>query len=230
MTITIRGIKKKVHDLRQTRYGEFWQKRVDPQFYEAIFNRTPLMHEDFMRFLNRRRTKIKSILEIGCGAGIYPINYKSLFEGIEYTGLDISKPAIKYCKARSEFNFILGDFLKLELKSFDMVFSRSVIDHVYDINAFLDKIARSASKFAYISAYRGYFSELPSHRMTWNNDDGCYYNDLSVTEVKRVLLESGLVDNEFTIRKQASGIKVDESYAIGLDGYEAVIEINRRSA
>ena len=44
------------------------------------------------------REKIKQILEIGCGTGVYPIKLKELFSDIEYTGTDISETAIKQCK------------------------------------------------------------------------------------------------------------------------------------
>jgi hypothetical protein len=64
--------------------------------------------------------------------------------------------------------------------------------------------------------------------MTWNNEDGCYYNDLSVNEARKTLIESGLRDDEFTIRKQASGVQLGQPYSVGLDGFEAVIEINKK--
>ena len=57
----------------------------------------------------------KTVLEIGCGMGIYPIKFKNLFENKEYLGLDIGEPAIDFCKKKSDFNFMCGDLLKIKL-------------------------------------------------------------------------------------------------------------------
>lgn len=230
MKLSIKKLKKKIRDLKKTEYGAFWQKGkiVNFEWYETLFLRTPIIHEDFIRFLNERRTEIKSVLEIGCGAGIYPIKYKHLFDGIDYTGIDIGQPAIDFCKKHSSFNFICGDFVTMEHRTYDMIFTHAVIDHVYDINSFVLKIVKLANRYAYISAYRGYFPEMEAHKMRWNNDDGCYYNDISVPEIRELLLECGLTEGEFKVRKQESGMNLSESYADGLDGFETIIEISRK--
>src|SRR2546425_4428384 len=230
MKLSIKNLKKKIGNIKKTEYGAFWQKEknVNFEWYETLFLRTPIIHKDFMRFLNERRVDLKSVLEIGSGAGIYPIKYRHLFNGIDYTGIDISQPAIDFCKKRSSFDFICGDFVTMELRTYDMIFTHAVIDHVYDINAFLLKIVKLANSYAYISAYRGYFPEMKAHKMRWKNDDGCFYNDISVPEIRKLLLESGLTEDEFRIRKQESGMDLSESYADGLDGFETIIEINRK--
>ena len=231
MKVSIKKLKKKIRNLKKTKYGAFWQKEkiVNFEWYETLFLRTPIIHGDFMRFLNERRTDIKSVLEIGCGTGIYPIKYTHLFHGIHYTGIDISQPAIDFCKKHSSFDFICGDFVTMDLRrTYDMIFTHAVIDHVYDINTFLMKIVKLANRYAYISAYRGYFPEMEAHKMRWNNDDGCYYNDISAPEIRKLLLECRLTEDEFKIRKQESGMNLSESYADGLDGFETIIEISHK--
>ena len=123
-----------------------------------------------------------------------------------YTGIDISSTAIEYCKNNSNFEFICGDIIKMESnRKFDLVFSHAVIDHVYDIDTFVKKIVNLSKKYAYINSYRGYFPDMEEHKMNWNNKDGCYYNDVSVKHIKKILLEIGLQENEFVIRAQKSG-------------------------
>jgi len=93
-------------------------------------------------------------LEIGCGTGIYPINFRELFSDKSYSGINISESAIEHCKLHSNFDFYCGDYLQMNIeKKFDLVFSNAVIDHVYDIDLFLSKIIKSCKKHAYISAY-----------------------------------------------------------------------------
>jgi len=224
-----KGLKKRVRDLKKSDYGKNWQV-VDEDFYDhiGILQRRPLLHQNFLDYMENLKD-VKTVLEVGCGMGIYPIKFENLFKNREYLGIDIGEPAINFCKKNSRFNFICGDLLETELdKKFDLVFSHAVIDHVYDIDAFLTKIITLCEKHAYISAYRGYFPNLKEHKMTWDNEKGCFYNDLSITQLEEKLVKCGLSKNEFIIRKQEDGMKLNEPYSIGLTGIETIIEINKK--
>ena len=141
---------------------------------------------------------------------------------MEYTGTDISETAIKQCKKNSSFEFIVGDFLKLDFtKKYDLVFSHAVVDHVYDMDAFVLKIIKLTKQFAYITAYRGYFPELKKHKMNWNHEDGSYYNDFSIIEIKEKFKEIGLKESEFTIRS----LKVDNQN--DARDFQTIIEIHK---
>ena len=202
-------------------YGHYWQK-MNIEDYDDMFEHRPELHENFINFLQSKKD-VKTVLEVGCGKGIYPIKLKNLFSNIEYEGIVFGKPAIEYCKKNSKFNFIQGDFITMELdKKHDLVFSHAVIDHVYDIKGFLNKIVLACKKYAYVSCYRGYFPNLQKHSIEWNNKKGCYYNDLAVDEIKRNLLQCGLDDNEFVIIEQKaknSGNNIKS---------ETIIEINKK--
>jgi len=54
--------------------------------------------------------------------------------------------------------------------------------------------------------------------MTWRDDDGCYYNDVSADQVREVLLKNGLKEDEFVIRPQENGLGITQT----------VIEITRK--
>ncbi|HET6458352.1 MAG TPA: class I SAM-dependent methyltransferase [Nitrosopumilaceae archaeon] len=184
-------------------YGKVWTK--DNQWYNEIHNANPLLHEDFVRYIKEKKD-VKTVLEIGCGTGIYPIQMKEIFEGIQYAGIDISENAIEYCKKNSKFEFICGDFIKMDItKRYDLVYSHAVVDHVYDIDAFISKMVKISKKYTYINSYRGYFPEMKEHKMTWDGHDGCYFNDLSIQQTRENLLRNGLSEDEFVIRSQESG-------------------------
>lgn len=222
-----KGIKKRIGALKKSPYGKNWQ-RIDEQWYSKIYSHRPELHNDFIRYL-KNRTDIKTVLEIGCGTGTYPIKFKNLFSNMKYVGVDIGAPAIEYCKRNSEFEFICGDFIKMEFDDkYDLVFSHAVIDHVYDIDRFLSKIVSVCKKYAYISAYRGYFPNLEQHEMVWDNEKGCYYNNISLKQVEKIFLQNALNRDEFTIREQKDGIQLGKPYSIGLNGMELVIEIQRQ--
>lgn len=200
-------------------YGDVW-KEVNVEWYEKIHNGNYLLHNDFKNFL-KSKSDVVSVLEIGCGSGIYPIQNKQLFEGKKYTGIDFSESAINYCKKHSQFEFFDGDFIKMKLENkFDFVFSHAVVDHVYDINEFLKNIIRVTKKYAYINSYRGYFPDLDEHKMKWDGQEGCYFNDLSIKVIEKLLIELNLRKEQFVIRPQESG-QIEKNLDI-----QTVIEID----
>lgn len=198
-------IKNKLTNIKKTQYGESWQN-LNKDFYQDLYDRYILHHENFLTYIKSKQDA-HTFLEIGCGTGIYPIGFKELFFEKKYVGIDISESAISYCKSHSNFEFIHGDFIKMETtKQFDLVFSHAVIDHVYDIESFLKKIISSTKKYAFISSYRGYFPNLEKHNCFWKNEDSCYYNDLSVKQIRDFLLKCNLNEDEFIIRSQETGM------------------------
>ena len=177
-------------------YGKIWQEKLGDeqiQWYEGMHKSCLKMHDDFKEFLREKRPS--SILEIGCGAGYYPINLKDLFIDKEYVGIDISETAIEFCKSRSSFNFICTDFLKKNIdRKFDLIFSHALIDHVYDIDLFIEKIIKSCNRFVYVTAYRGYFPDLEKHVMRRNNLEGTYYNDVSIKQLTKKIYGYGITE------------------------------------
>jgi|TARA_B100000678_G_C18139237_1_gene474122 SAM-dependent methyltransferase len=206
-------------------YGKIWQEKLGDeqiQWYEGMHKSCLKMHDDFKEFLREKRPS--SILEIGCGAGYYPINLKDLFIDKEYVGIDISETAIEFCKSRSPFNFICTDFLKKNIdRKFDLIFSHALIDHVYDIDLFIEKIIKSSNRFVYVTAYRGYFPDLEKHVMRRNNLEGTYYNDVSIKQMTKKFMDMGLQKHEYSF----SSIKVDN---VGRDDdWQTIIKIEKNN-
>lgn len=184
-------------------YGDTWQGQ-DNQFYEEMHKHGFKKNEDFVNYL--KTTECKTVLEIGCGTGIYPIKYKELFKNKDYLGIDVSKSAIKYCKNNSDFEFICDDFSELEInRKFDLVYSHGVINHVSNIDLFLKKSIEITKKYAYIQASHGYFPELDEHKMIWAKNEGIFNTDLSIKQTKETLKKYGLKNDEFVIRPQETG-------------------------
>ena len=215
-------LKKKVErKFANPQYGKKWTK--DNDWYNKIHNSNYLVHQNFIEYI-KEKTDVKTVLEIGCGTGIYPIQMKNLFAEMKYTGVDISQISIDYCKENSPHKFICGDFIKMDFREkFDLVYSHAVVDHVYDIDEFISKIIRSTKKYAYINSYRGYFPDLKKHKMRWDGHDACYYNDLSIIQTRENLLKNGLKEDEFVIRAQKSG-QIEKNVDL-----QTVIEITKNT-
>jgi len=211
----------KVKFIGKSKYGNQQWEKADETWYSEIHNQNTELHKNFRSYLYSKKD-VETILEVGCGTGVYPIQQKNLFAGKKYTGLDFSKPNIEFCKKHSDFEFIQGDFIKMKLETrYDLVYSHAVIDHVYDIDEFLRRIVKLCKKYAYVNAYRGFFPEIDDHIMNWRDDDNCYYNDVSIKKCKKILLESGLTVNEFEIKKQEN---TDND---GKIWHETIIEITK---
>lgn len=137
----------------------------------------------------------RSIMEVGCGRA-YP--YADLFADFDYLGVDISEKEIAWCREhyrRPNQKFWQGDILvDSPGRRADLVFSHAVIDHVWDINKFLEKLVAHAERAVYVTAFRGWFPDLPAHRYEWLDTYTCYNNDVSVPETKRVLAGLGCRD------------------------------------
>jgi 2-polyprenyl-3-methyl-5-hydroxy-6-metoxy-1,4-benzoquinol methylase len=200
----IKGLKQKIFG--KSSYGNKDWTKANHKWYEEIHNSNNLLHTNFIEYFNQLKPNIQSVLEVGCGTGVYPIKHEHMFQNLDYTGIDFSETNIEYCKTNSKFNFKNGDFIKMEIKEqFDLVFSHAVIDHVYNIDIFLTNLIKSCKKYAYINSYRGFFPDINKHEMKWRDEDNCYYNNISIKQIKKVLLANGLSEKEFIIRKQKSG-------------------------
>lgn len=172
-------------------YGKWWGKESDFDWYEFIFEDCKTMHQIFISWFSEKELlgeKNDSILEIGCGRAIV---YADLFRDKRYVGYDISKKEIEWCRKNRKnpnHNYIHGDFIEKGInEKFDLVFSHAVIDHVYDINSFIHSMVRASKKWIYITSYRGWFPELKTHKYSWNENETCFFNDISPHEVKKLL-------------------------------------------
>lgn len=217
------------YDMNKNFLGKGWIGQ-DDIWYSSMFMRRSTLHENFIDYFKRKTAK--TVLEIGCGTGIYPIKHKELFLNVKYVGIDISESAISYCKDTSKFDFICGDFLKMDLnEKFDLVYSHGLIDHVYDIDLFFSKLINVCKKHAYISAYLGYFPNLKNHDMAYVENSGCYLNKLSVSQIKKTLLKNGLKKDEFSIRphkKNLDAYEKNDEIGNPTEEYETIIEIERK--
>jgi len=175
--------------------------------YEIMFYSMQIVLLDFLKFL-KNKPEIKTSLEVGCSTGLFPRTLLDISKSIGYTGLDITESSIEIAKQKSNFEFIYQDFIENFSRKFDLIFSFAVIDHVTEPDKFISQVANLCNKNAYIYSYRGYFPDLEQHEKDWRNDDGINYNNLSVKQLEKALLKTGLTSDQFIIRPQKIRTKV----------------------
>lgn len=74
-----------------------------------------------------------------------------------------------------------------------------------------------------MSSYRGFFPNLSQHKMKWNNNDGCYYNNISIKQLKKTFTKIGLTEDEFVI------MPVQIANNGGDDDWQTIIMINKNT-
>ena len=175
------------------RYGNYWQDQ-NYEFYEKIYNYTPKIHEYF-RDWYYKQNDITTVLDVGCGGGVYG---RTVFKDKLYHGVDISKNAIAIAKSNDvnkNHSYRVADFISdahYNDTKYDLVFSLSVIDHVYDIDGFIKKCIKLSKKYVWIAAYWGYFPKLKTHKMEWHPETSCYQNKLSLLQLQSFFDNSGV--------------------------------------
>ena len=177
-------------------YGLWWKTNsADENWYKEIFEHRPHAHTFFMDWfgnLVRDGEEISSIFEVGCGRGI---PYASYFKSIDYYGADLSEKEVQYCREKyglpADRFFVLDVIAQTPERTFDVVFSHAVIDHVYDINTFLAQLAKLTLHHLYISAYLNWFPRHMQHEYKWLEHVTCYHNAISPAEARMVLLDAG---------------------------------------
>ena len=98
--------------------------------------------KDIITLLARNRLRPRAICEVGCGSGgVLELLSQELGASAQFTGYDISQPALALSRLREKENvhFILGDFPE-EGARFDLVLAIDVLEHVEDYMAFLRKL------------------------------------------------------------------------------------------
>lgn len=167
------------------------------EWYQWMYDSRRDQHECFehwFRFAGAVEP-ISSVLELGCG---YAVGYADFFSGIRYVGADISETAVAWCKANRrhpEHDYVACDFITHRFdERFDVVFSQGTIDNTYDMDAFLHSCLKASRRWIYVTAYRGFFADLPEHRYQVVREQGTFYNDLSAVRAWRTLKEFGARD------------------------------------
>ncbi len=171
-------------------------------FYERMFFSKISSLNFLNEFLNSRN--FSSVLEIGCSTGLLPKFMMKNFPNLEYTGIDLSPQSLELAKQNFKpGNYISGDFLKMNIDDdYELIISLDVVDHVYDPDAFIEKIIFKTKKYGFIRAYRGFFDKIDDHEMEYRENEGIYLNNLSVKKIQKILEKNNIT--KFQLLKHKS--------------------------
>lgn len=141
-------------------YNDFWQKNKEGHFFDFSF-KWPLVKE-----LVTKKKKL-TILDYGCGTGIFIGELLMVNPNLEIFGIDISDYAINV--ARKKFKnaqfFVQTEEKKLPFanNSVDLILAMDVIEHVFDVKTLLHEFHRILSpggKIFISTPYHGFIKNL----------------------------------------------------------------------
>ncbi|OGH08933.1 MAG: hypothetical protein A2152_03500 [Candidatus Levybacteria bacterium RBG_16_35_6] len=166
--------------------------------YRKYKSKNPLKKYFINNFFNTIFNKlggleISSVLDVGCGEGFTLKKLKEKGIGKEFTGIDSSKEAIALGKNENpDLDLQTGDIynLKFRDKSFDLVISTEVLEHLEDPKKALEELRRVSKKYLLLSVPNEPWFYLFNYTQ-WGKDIG-HINKWSSRGFKKFIASNGL--------------------------------------
>jgi 2-polyprenyl-3-methyl-5-hydroxy-6-metoxy-1,4-benzoquinol methylase len=131
----------KVYDNLYNIGNSHYQKHSKDEFGKLITNKAIKVGLYRARMIKKNifKPEFKSVLEIGSGVGLVGAYIRAKSPNISYTGIELDKEA--YGKSKLlKLNTIHGDFTEMSNlnKKFDVIMLWEVLEHLQDLNTFLE--------------------------------------------------------------------------------------------
>jgi SAM-dependent methyltransferase len=193
-TVTIEALKTV-----PAKFGFWWEKEEsDLNWYDWMFQYRLGVHQEFVAWLKSQELMgfdFLRVLEVGCGRGVF---YPQFFSRKHYTGLEYSKRNTEWLvehRAWRNHDYQNADIANwASEEKFDLVFSSGTIDNVPDMDGFIRGMVKNSRGKIYLTAYRGWFPDLQDHKISWSDDTGAFYNDISPSRIEMLLNELGCMN------------------------------------
>lgn len=122
--------------------SEFYDKRYEGSYMEEHSRIEIIQVRHVLNFIPKEPA---TILDYGCGQGVWIGMLHEVFPNVEIVGVDISKNAIEKARNRfPQYKFLAmeGNSAPLEGESFDLVFSYHVLEHVVYLHETLSDMSK----------------------------------------------------------------------------------------
>lgn len=167
-------------------YGQWWQGEETPSdFFESIYQSRHYQHEKFFAWAKANAPEITSVLDVCCGHGL---GYASFFAGSDYTGLDLSRKEIEWCKKKySELNhaWFCEDFMKMKTaRKYSLVICQGSIENLYDMDEAINQLCKLSGKYVYLAGCNGFHDQIDEHQYIWNETYKSYSNRFSIKKAQ----------------------------------------------
>lgn len=184
-------------------YGHAKKRSTFDKLMDKMFRQSMLLR--FNETLeNSKNPVIQSILDVGCGSGVYDVEF--LKQGKTVVGLDMAEGMIEIAKKRTapyagsgKISFILADYMEHQFnQKYDAAVLMGVFDYVKDSVGMLKKLQNDVSKEIYGSFPKagGFLTWQRKVRYNMRNCPLYFYSKKSLVDI---LDEAGL-QGKYTIK------------------------------
>lgn len=139
--------------------------------------------------------KTLNIIDVGCASGyFYEVFTQLLHADISYMGVDYSEEMIKLAsKNYPGVNFSNIDIRNIDLpdKSYDLVFSNAVLEHVPEWQRGLDELCRIANKYLILSKMPAHDGPFRTEQREIYGGVPVFFNKFDRQEIIQLVLNAG---------------------------------------
>jgi ubiquinone/menaquinone biosynthesis C-methylase UbiE len=155
----------------------------------------------FRNFLKNSNIKFKNCLDVGCGPATEFFGFKNDGINIDYTGVDSSNVLneINTGKGISMIN-AEGHEIPVKDSSYELVFSRHVLEHQIAFEPILEEMIRAASTLATHIFFIKPTSQPQEFIWKKSQEDNLYHNRYNVQDIEN-FLKSNTKVNKFEWRE-----------------------------
>ena len=145
-----------------------------------------LLQKKILKFINPKN--IKSIADIGCGAGVKTFITATHFTNVTVLGTDFAEQGIKkaneHFKEQKNLNYSVKNVLDKEnLEKYDLITAFEIAEHIEDWKGFISDICNATNKYIVLS--------FPTGRMRKYEDKIGHCRNFKKGEVELFLKEQG---------------------------------------
>ncbi|MFL5774278.1 MAG: class I SAM-dependent methyltransferase [Flavisolibacter sp.] len=175
-----------------------FDKMMDKLFRQSMLKRFNETLE------NSKNPSIRSILDVGCGSGVYDVEF--LKQGKTVVGLDMAEGMLAIAKEKTapykdsgRISFVLADYMEHQFtEKYDAAVLMGVFDYVKDPVALLKKLQRDVTKEIYGSfpTSGGFLTWQRKVRYNMRNCPLYFYNKKSLVDI----LDQAGLQGKYTIK------------------------------
>jgi 2-polyprenyl-3-methyl-5-hydroxy-6-metoxy-1,4-benzoquinol methylase len=184
-------------------YGHAKKRSAFDKMTDKLFRQSMLLR--FNETLeNSKNPSIKTILDVGCGSGVYDVEF--LKQGKTVVGLDMAEGMLEIAKKRTapyansgKISFVLADYMEHQFsEKYDAAVLMGVFDYVKDSVGMLKKLQQDVSKEIYGSFPKagGFLTWQRKVRYNMRHCPLYFYSKKSLVDI---LDEAGL-QGKYTIK------------------------------
>ena len=186
----------------------FW-RWVNTTLRKAVFERYTITFEQAGDVTG------KKILDVGCGSGVYSIDFArrgaGRVVGVDFSGnmLRLARQEAKQHGVADRCDFIQADFLELELdEKFDISIAMGVFDYVPDQVTFLRKMVEVTTGKVIVAFPSHSLLREPARRLRYRLSGKGEIYLYSQEDVERIATQAGLREKEIIHIPSSGGVYV----------------------